>query len=91
LHHFRRNDWYKIFLNLATGGTCIAAISALKEWGAKKIKILAAVGSEKGVQAVLKKHPDVQIYVAAVDGQLDSNGYIIPGLGDAGDRLFRTK
>jgi uracil phosphoribosyltransferase len=77
--------------HLATGGTCIAAITALKEWGAKKIKILAAVGSEKGIQAVFKKHPEVQIYVAAVDRDLDSNGYIIPGLGDAGDRLFRTK
>lgn len=77
--------------HLATGGTCIAAITALKEWGAKKIKILAAVGSEKGIQAVLKKHPEVQIYVAAVDSELDPHGYIIPGLGDAGDRLFRTK
>lgn len=76
---------------IATGGSCTAAISALKDWGAKKIKVLAAVSSSRGVQNVLKKHPDVQIYVAAIDEQLDDNGYIIPGLGDAGDRLYRTK
>ena len=73
---------------IATGGTCAAAITALKDWGAKKIKVLAAVGSSAGVQSVLKRHPDVQIYVAAVDEQLDDSGYIVPGLGDAGDRLF---
>lgn len=76
---------------IATGGTCVAAITALKDWGAKKIKVLAAVGSSAGIQTVLKRHPDVQIYVAAVDEQLDDSGYIVPGLGDAGDRLFRTK
>lgn len=76
---------------IATGGTCAAAITALKDWGAKKIKVVAAVGSTAGVQTVLKRHPDVQIYVAAVDEQLDDSGYIVPGLGDAGDRLFRTK
>lgn len=76
---------------IATGGTCAAAVTALKEWGAKKIKVLAAVGSTSGVSRVMKAHPDVQIYVAAIDEQLDDNGYIVPGLGDAGSRLFRTK
>lgn len=76
---------------LATGGTAIATVRALKEWGAKRIKIVTLCASAKGVQRLQAAHPDVQIYTAAVDEELSEDGYIVPGLGDAGDRLYRTK
>ena len=75
---------------IATAGTAIAAINMLKDWGVKKIKLLSICASEVGLEAVLKMHPDVSVYVAAVDKELNAKGYIVPGLGDAGDRLFNT-
>lgn len=76
---------------LATGGSAVAAISLLKEKGAKHVKLMSIIAVPVGIEAVQKAHPDVQIYCAAVDRQLNDIGYILPGLGDAGDRLFGTK
>ena len=76
---------------LATGGSAIAAIDFLKEHGCKNITMLNIIGAPEGVEAVKKAHPDVDIYLAAVDEKLNENAYIIPGLGDAGDRIFGTK
>lgn len=76
---------------LATGGSAAAAITFLKERGAKNIKLMCLIAAPEGVQAVQNAHADVDIFVAAVDERLDDHGYIIPGLGDAGDRLFGTK
>lgn len=76
---------------IATAGTAIAAISMLKDWGATKIKLISICASKAGLEALLKAHPDVIIHVAAVDDKLNSAGYIEPGLGDAGDRLFNTQ
>lgn len=76
---------------LATGGSAADAIAALKKRGCKKIKFMAIIGAPEGVERVAAAHPDVKIYVAALDRQLNENGYILPGLGDAGDRLFGTK
>ena len=75
---------------IATSGTITATISIVKKWGAKKIVIIAAIGAQKGVDEVLSKHPDVDIHIAAIDSVLSSEGMIIPGLGDAGDRQFCT-
>lgn len=76
---------------LATGGSAIAAIEALKNRGCTQIKMMNLIAAPEGVQAVHEAHPDVDIYVAALDERLDEHGYIIPGLGDAGDRLYGTK
>lgn len=76
---------------LATGGSAIAAIDILKKSGSKNIKLLCLVGSEVGVMAVNKAHPDVEIFLVSLDERLNEHGYIEPGLGDAGDRLFGTK
>lgn len=76
---------------LATGGSSVAAIDMLKRQGAKNIKLVCLVGAEEGVKNVEEHHPDVDIYLAALDGKLNKNGYIVPGLGDAGDRIFGTK
>ncbi|PZE19408.1 uracil phosphoribosyltransferase [Paenibacillus xerothermodurans] len=76
---------------LATGGSANAAITALKARQCTQIKLMCLIAAPEGVQAVQKAHPDVDIYVAAIDDYLDEHGYIIPGLGDAGDRLFGTK
>lgn len=76
---------------LATGGSAAAAIDFLKERGAKNIKLMCLVAAPEGVQCVNEQHPDVEIYTAAVDEKLNDHGYIVPGLGDAGDRLFGTK
>ena len=76
---------------LATGGSATTAIQALKESGAKKIKLVCIVGAPEGVKRIEEDHPDVQIYLAGLDEKLDDTGYIVPGLGDAGDRLFGTK
>ncbi len=75
---------------LATGGSASAAISAIKRRGAVTIKLVCILGAPEGVKRVSGIHPDVDIYLAALDSHLDENGYIIPGLGDAGDRLFGT-
>jgi uracil phosphoribosyltransferase len=76
---------------LATGGSSSAAISVLKKHGAKTIKLVCVVGAPEGIERIETDHPDVQIYLAGLDEKLNSNGYIVPGLGDAGDRLFGTK
>ena len=76
---------------LATGGCASAAITLLKEKGARDIQLMCLVAAPQGVEAVNKEHPDVRIYVAALDEDLNEHGYILPGLGDAGDRIFGTK
>ena len=76
---------------LATGGSACDAITKLKERGCKKIKFMAILGAPEGVSRVAETHPDVQIFVSTLDRCLNENGYILPGLGDAGDRLFGTK
>jgi uracil phosphoribosyltransferase len=75
---------------LATGGSATAAIEVLKDWGAKRIKLVNLIAAPEGVAAVNEAHPDVKIYCAALDRQLNERGYIQPGLGDAGDRQFGT-
>lgn len=76
---------------LATGGSAEAAISLLKEKGAQSIKLVCLVAAPEGVKVVNDAHPEVEIYTAALDEKLNDHGYIIPGLGDAGDRIFGTK
>lgn len=76
---------------LATGGSASVAITALKKRGANNIKLMCMIASPEGVEVVKKDHPDVDIYLAALDEKLNEKGYIVPGLGDAGDRLFGTK
>ncbi|WP_416198739.1 MAG: uracil phosphoribosyltransferase [Sporanaerobacter sp.] len=76
---------------LATGGSAVAAIQFLKDRGAKNIKLMNLIAAPEGIEAVTAAHPDVDIYVASVDEKLNEHAYIIPGLGDAGDRLFGTK
>jgi uracil phosphoribosyltransferase len=76
---------------LATGGSASAAISVLKEMGAKNIKLMCLIAAPEGIARVHKNHDDVDIYVAAIDEKLNEKSYIVPGLGDAGDRLFGTK
>ncbi|MDE6058576.1 MAG: uracil phosphoribosyltransferase [Clostridia bacterium] len=76
---------------LATGGSACDALDALKKRGCKKIKFMAIIGAPEGVERVAKAHPGVSVYVSTLDRALNENGYIVPGLGDAGDRLFGTK
>ena len=76
---------------LATGGSAIAAINSIKERGAKNIKLVCLVGAPEGVKAINDAHPDVTVYLASLDEKLNEKGYIVPGLGDAGDRIFGTK
>ena len=76
---------------LATGGSASAAINFLKEDGVQHIKLMCVIGAPEGVSRIMKDHPDVDIYVAAIDERLNEHGYIVPGLGDAGDRIFGTK
>ncbi len=75
---------------LATGGSAVATVDILKRWGANKIKFVGIIAAPEGVEALTSVHPDVPIYVAAVDDHLNEIGYIVPGLGDAGDRQFGT-
>ena len=75
---------------LATGGSATAAIEVLKQWGAVRIKLINLIAAPEGVRAVASAHPDVAIHTAALDRQLNERGYIMPGLGDAGDRQFGT-
>ena len=75
---------------LATGGSMVAAIDLLKRAGCKEIRALVLVAAPVGIDAVLSKHPDVHIYTASIDDGLNEHGYIMPGLGDAGDRIFGT-
>jgi uracil phosphoribosyltransferase len=76
---------------LATGGSASAAISFLKERGCKSIKLMCLIAAPEGIERIQRDHSDVDIFVAAVDEKLNDHGYIVPGLGDAGDRLFGTK
>lgn len=87
------NDRELIILDpmLATGGSAAKAVEILKEKGATNIKLMCLIAAPEGIETVHNQHPDVEIYTAAVDERLNSHGYIIPGLGDAGDRLFGTK
>ena len=76
---------------LATGGSASAAVRFIKDRGGKHIKLMFLIAAPEGIERVQKEHPDVDIYLAAVDEKLNEHGYIVPGLGDAGDRLFGTK
>ena len=76
---------------LATGGSAIAAIQFIKDRGAKHISLMCLIAAPEGVKALQEAHPDVDIYIAGLDSHLNEKGYIVPGLGDAGDRLFGTK
>lgn len=76
---------------LATGGSAVAAVQSLKKQGGSRIRLVCLVAAPEGVARMLRDHPDVQIYTAALDRQLNEYGYIMPGLGDAGDRLFGTR
>ncbi|MEN6412140.1 MAG: uracil phosphoribosyltransferase [Veillonellales bacterium] len=84
-------DFVVIDPMLATGGSVIATLDILKRKGAKHIKLMCLVAAPEGVLAVNRQHPDVEVYVASVDERLNDHGYIVPGLGDAGDRIFGTK
>ena len=75
---------------LATGGSAVATTDVLKRWGVKKIKFVGLIGAPEGIQNMQEHHPDVSIYLAAIDDHLNERGYILPGLGDAGDRQFGT-
>ena len=76
---------------LATGGSLIATIDLLKKHGVKEIKAMVLVAAPEGIQALEEAHPDVTLYTASVDEKLNEQGYILPGLGDAGDKIFGTK
>lgn len=76
---------------LATGGSATAAINFMKEYGCDHIKLMCLIGAPEGVKKVQNEHPDVDIFIAALDDHLNEHGYIVPGLGDAGDRIFGTK
>jgi len=76
---------------LATGGSMVATIDMLKKAGCKEIRALVLVAAPEGIAAVEKAHPEVIIYTASIDERLDEHGYIVPGLGDAGDKIFGTK
>ena len=76
---------------LATGGSSVAAIRMLKEKGVKHIRFLCILAAPEGVKKMQEAHPDVDIYIGALDEKLNDHGYIVPGLGDAGDRIFGTK
>ncbi len=75
---------------LATGGSAVATIDILKRWGVKRIKFMGLIAAPEGIKALQSAHPDVDIHLAAVDDHLNEKGYIVPGLGDAGDRQFGT-
>lgn len=76
---------------LATGGSLIKALDVIKEAGAKNIKVICLLGCNQGIDNVFEKHADIDLYIGDIDGNLNEKGYIVPGLGDAGDRLFGTK
>ena len=76
---------------LATGGSAIAAVDFIKKHGGQKIKFMSIIAAPEGVDALMKAHPDIQLYVGCLDRELNENAYICPGLGDAGDRIFGTK
>ena len=84
-------DFFLLDPMLATGGSAVSAVASLKRAGATRIKFLCVVAAPFGLERLAKAHPDVQVYCAAVDRELNTHGYILPGLGDAGDRLFGTR
>jgi uracil phosphoribosyltransferase len=84
-------DFFVLDPMLATGGSAVAAVTALKRAGAQRIRFLCLVSAPEGVRRMLDAHPDVPVYTAALDRALNDKGYILPGLGDAGDRLFGTR
>lgn len=84
-------DFFVLDPMLATGGSAVAAVAALKQAGARRIRFLCLVAAPEGVARMQAAHPDVAVFAAALDRQLNDNGYILPGLGDAGDRLFGTR
>ena len=75
---------------LATGGSAVATVDILKKWGARKVKFVGLIGAPEGINLLHSQHPDVPIHLAAVDDHLNEKAYIVPGLGDAGDRQFGT-
>ena len=86
-----KRDVFVVDPMLATGGSAVAAIQMLKEKGVKKIIMMCIIAAPEGVKAVTDAHPDVDIYIGALDEKLNEKKYIVPGLGDAGDRIFGTK
>lgn len=76
---------------LATGGSAVDAVNLIKQRGGRKIKFMSIIAAPEGVSALMKAHPDIQLYVGSLDRELNENAYICPGLGDAGDRIFGTK
>ena len=89
--HLDKREMIIVDPMLATGGSAIAAVDALKKRGAKSIRFVCLVAAPEGVKALREAHPDIDVYATALDDHLNENGYIVPGLGDAGDRLFGTK
>ncbi|NLK01454.1 MAG: uracil phosphoribosyltransferase [Clostridiaceae bacterium] len=87
----QQRDVFLLDPMVATGGSAVAALSTLKKSGAHKIKLLCIIAAREGLMKVINAHPDVDIYCAALDETLNENAYIVPGLGDAGDRIFGTK
>jgi uracil phosphoribosyltransferase len=75
---------------LATGGSAVAAVDILKRWGVKKIKFVGILAAPQGIENLQNHHPDIPIHIAGIDDTLNDHGYILPGLGDAGDRQFGT-
>jgi uracil phosphoribosyltransferase len=84
-------DFFVLDPMLATGGSASAAVTSLKRHGAHRVRLISLVAAPEGVQRMLDDHPDVQVFTAALDRELNAQGYILPGLGDAGDRLFGTR
>ena len=93
VEEFEKHQFDLIVLDpmLATGGSASAAISFIKNRGCKSIRMMNLIAAPEGIERVRRDHPDVDVYVACVDEKLNDHGYIVPGLGDAGDRLFGTK
>ena len=89
--HLDKREMIIVDPMLATGGSAIAAVDALRKRGAKSIRFVCLVAAPEGVKALREAHPDIDVYAAALDDHLNENGYIVPGLGDAGDRLFGTR
>jgi uracil phosphoribosyltransferase len=84
-------DFFLLDPMLATGGSAVAAVSSLKRAGATRIRFMCLVAAPEGVRRLAREHPDVVVYCASLDRGLNEQGYILPGLGDAGDRLFGTR
>ena len=87
----QERDLFVLDPMLATGGSAVAAVQFIKDKGAKNINFLCLIAAPEGLKCLQEAHPDVNIYVACLDEKLNDHGYIVPGLGDAGDRLFGTK